>query len=111
MLPANYSGFEAKRRRALTQDGGKRGGRRPVVLAFFIGGVTFAEISCMRFLTEKMNAGVDFIVGTTKIVSATSIVDTLIDNKDMFAPLERDADGGGGEWGVGGGASGSSRGA
>lgn len=51
------------------------------MLAFFIGGVTFAEISCMRFMSEKMNVGVDFIVGTTKIVSGKGMLDTLIDFK------------------------------
>jgi hypothetical protein len=86
VLPANYAAFEAKKRRALG-GGGAPGARRPVVLAFFIGGVTFAEISCMRFLSDKMNAGVDFVVGTTNFISATSLIDTLIDNKDNFAPL------------------------
>lgn len=114
VLPANYAGFEAKKRKALTGcEGGRRGGRRPVVLAFFIGGVTFAEISCLRFLSEKMNVEVDFIVGTTKIVSASSLIDTLIDTKDNFAPADTDEvqwrgeGGGGAKGGGGGGASGS----
>lgn len=73
-----------------------------MVLAFFIGGVTFAEISCLRFVGEKMNAGVDFIVGTTKIVSAISLIDTLIDTKDHFEPLDRVAASAGGGGGGGG---------
>ena len=33
------------------------------------------------------------IVGTTKIISATSLIDTLIDNKDNFAPLDEEEGG------------------
>jgi hypothetical protein len=64
--------------------------RRPVVLVFFIGGVTRAEISCLRFASRKMNAGCDFVIGATKLVNGWNMIDSLIDDPRSFDPLDRD---------------------
>nr|CAD1843835.1 unnamed protein product [Ananas comosus var. bracteatus] len=57
-------------------------GRRSLVLVVFIGGVTFAEIAALRFLSAQEGIGYDFIVGTTKIVNGNTILDTLISTKN-----------------------------
>ena len=63
VAPANYVAFETKRKRALSAAAAgiepARGGsgRRPVVLVCFVGGVTHAEISCLRFLTKRCTRG------------------------------------------------------
>ena len=95
VAPANYVAFETKRKRALSAAAAgiepARGGsgRRPVVLVCFVGGVTHAEISCLRFLTKKMHAGVDFVVATTNIVGGFGMIDSLIDTPKRFEPLDR----------------------
>lgn len=53
-------------------------GRRTLVLVVFIGGVTFAEIAALRFLSSQEGMGYDFIIGTTKIVNGNTILETLI---------------------------------
>lgn len=54
-------------------------GRRSLVLVVFIGGVTFAEISALRFLCGQEGMAYDMIVGTTKIVNGHSLVETFME--------------------------------
>lgn len=54
-------------------------GRRSLVLVVFIGGVTFAEISALRFLSAQEGMAYDLIVGTTKIVSGHTLAETFIE--------------------------------
>ncbi|XP_073101685.1 vacuolar protein-sorting-associated protein 33 homolog isoform X1 [Elaeis guineensis] len=55
-------------------------GRRSLALVVFIGGVTFAEIAALRFLSSQEGMGYDFIVGTTKMVNGNTILETLMNN-------------------------------
>ncbi|KAG2729803.1 hypothetical protein I3843_01G261200 [Carya illinoinensis] len=54
-------------------------GRRSLVLVVFIGGVTFAEISALRFLTAQEGMAYDMIIGTTKIVSGHTLAETFVE--------------------------------
>lgn len=54
-------------------------GRRSLVLVVFIGGVTFAEISALRFLCSQEGMAYDLIVGTTKIVNGQALTETFIE--------------------------------
>lgn len=54
-------------------------GRRSLVLVVFIGGVTFAEISALRFLSAQEGMAYDLIVGTTNIVGGHTLTETFID--------------------------------
>uniref|UniRef100_A0A7N2MCJ9 Uncharacterized protein n=1 Tax=Quercus lobata TaxID=97700 RepID=A0A7N2MCJ9_QUELO len=54
-------------------------GRRSLVLVVFIGGITFAEISALRFLSAQEGMAYDLIVGTTKIVSGHSLAETFVE--------------------------------
>ncbi|KAJ3679896.1 hypothetical protein LUZ60_016174 [Juncus effusus] len=55
-------------------------GRRSLVLVVFIGGVTFAEIAALRFLSSQEGMGYDFIIGATKVVNGNSILETIVAN-------------------------------
>ncbi|PON38070.1 Vacuolar protein sorting-associated protein [Trema orientale] len=54
-------------------------GRRSLVLVVFIGGVTFAEISALRFLSSQEGMAYDLIIGTTKIVSGHTLTETFVE--------------------------------
>ncbi|KAF3495599.1 hypothetical protein DY000_02056204 [Brassica cretica] len=56
-------------------------GRRSVVLVVFIGGVTFAEISALRFLASKEGMAYDLIIATTKIVNGATLIETFMDKQ------------------------------
>ncbi|KAG2328972.1 hypothetical protein Bca4012_021410 [Brassica carinata] len=56
-------------------------GRRSVVLVVFIGGVTFAEISALRFLASKEGMAYDLIIATTKIVNGAALIETFMDKQ------------------------------
>ena len=52
--------------------------RRRVVVVMFIGGVTFAEISALRFLSTQPEMNADFLITTTKVVNGSSFVAQFI---------------------------------
>ncbi|XP_031092487.1 vacuolar protein-sorting-associated protein 33 homolog [Ipomoea triloba] len=54
-------------------------GRRSVVLVVFIGGVTFAEINALRFLSSQEGMAYDLIVLTTNIVNGHTLIDTFVE--------------------------------
>ncbi|XP_026418023.1 vacuolar protein-sorting-associated protein 33 homolog [Papaver somniferum] len=54
-------------------------GRRSLVLVVFVGGVTFAEISALRYLSAQEGMAYDLIVGTTKMVNGHSILETFLE--------------------------------
>lgn len=49
----------------------------------FIGGVTFAEIGALRFLSTRPELRSDFVIATTKLESGNTIVESFLD--DMAA--------------------------
>ncbi|KAF5297028.1 hypothetical protein FQA39_LY12242 [Lamprigera yunnana] len=49
-----------------------------VVLVFFIGGCTFAEISALRFLSQQEELNVEFVVATTKLINGDSFLKNII---------------------------------
>ncbi|WRX12445.1 Sec1-like protein - like 4 [Theobroma cacao] len=53
-------------------------GRRSLVLVVFVGGVTFAEISALRFLSAQEGMAYDLIIGTTKIVNGHTLAETFL---------------------------------
>ncbi|ONI23803.1 hypothetical protein PRUPE_2G209100 [Prunus persica] len=53
-------------------------GRRSLVLVVFIGGVTFAEISALRFLSAQEGMAYDLIIGTTKIAGGRTFTETFV---------------------------------
>jgi len=51
-----------------------------VIMVFFIGGCTFAEISALRFLSQQDENNVEFVIATTKIINKHSFLSNIIDN-------------------------------
>lgn len=50
-----------------------------VILVFFLGGCTFAEISALRFLSQQEDNNVEFIIATTKLINKNTFLDSFID--------------------------------
>ncbi|XP_066144491.1 vacuolar protein sorting-associated protein 33A [Euwallacea fornicatus] len=50
-----------------------------VVLVFFIGGCTFAEISALRFLSQQEDSNVEFVIATTKLINGDSFLKSIIE--------------------------------
>nr|XP_018896974.1 PREDICTED: vacuolar protein sorting-associated protein 33A [Bemisia tabaci] len=50
-----------------------------VVLVFFLGGCTYAEISALRFLSQQEESNVEFIIATTKIINGNSFIKSLME--------------------------------
>ncbi|CRL07306.1 CLUMA_CG020285, isoform A [Clunio marinus] len=49
-----------------------------VILVFFIGGCTFAEISALRFLSQQEENNVEFVIVTTKIINKNTFISSII---------------------------------
>lgn len=50
-----------------------------VVLVFFLGGCTFAEISALRFLSRQEDNNVEFVIATTKLINKNSFLENLME--------------------------------
>ncbi|KAI4454579.1 vesicle protein sorting-associated [Holotrichia oblita] len=50
-----------------------------IVLVFFIGGCTFAEISALRFLSKQEDSNVEFVIATTKLINGNTFLESLMD--------------------------------
>jgi len=51
--------------------------KKPLTVVYFIGGVTFGEISALRHLSERENHGRDYIIATTKLINGVSLIDSI----------------------------------
>lgn len=65
------------RRSSLTSEMSQSEQRR-VILVFFLGGCTFAEVSALRFLAQE-DGNVEFVIATTKLVNKNSFLDDFIE--------------------------------
>ncbi|CAH0549200.1 unnamed protein product [Brassicogethes aeneus] len=50
-----------------------------VVLVFFVGGCTFAEISALRFLSQQEDCNVEFVIATTKLINGETFLNSIIE--------------------------------
>lgn len=46
----------------------------------FIGGVTFAEIGALRFLSTRPELKSDFVIATTKLESGNAMLESFLDD-------------------------------
>ena len=49
-----------------------------VTLVFFVGGVTYAELAALRFLSS-LNDGHEYVAATTNVVNGNSLIGSLIE--------------------------------
>lgn len=50
--------------------------RKPVTLIFYLGGITYAEIAAIRFLSQR-DENRDYLIATTKIINGNNFIDSL----------------------------------
>ena len=50
---------------------------KPLVLVYFIGGVTFAEVAALRWLSAREGHPKEYIVATTKLINGHSFLESL----------------------------------
>ncbi|NXF98305.1 VP33A protein, partial [Eubucco bourcierii] len=54
-------------------------GENRVTLVFFLGGVTYAEIAALRFLSQMEDGGTEYVIATTKLINGTSWIKSLME--------------------------------
>ncbi|XP_030677409.1 vacuolar protein sorting-associated protein 33A isoform X2 [Nomascus leucogenys] len=54
-------------------------GENRVTLIFFLGGITFAEIAALRFLSQLEDGGTEYVIATTKLMNGTSWIEALME--------------------------------
>lgn len=52
-----------------------------VIMVFFVGGCTFAEVSALRFLAQE-DSNVEFVIATTKLLNKHSFLDGFIEGME-----------------------------
>jgi vacuolar protein sorting-associated protein 33A len=78
-LPAGVAADVEKKNKASQQQGIDQ---PRITLIFFIGGVTFTEISALRYLQRQEESKREFIICTTKLINGDSLLNTIIDTVD-----------------------------
>jgi len=54
-------------------------GENRVTLVFFLGGVTYAEIAALRFLSQMEDGGTEYVIATTKLINGTTWIKSLME--------------------------------
>mmetsp|Transcript_30543 Transcript_30543/g.58825 ORF Transcript_30543/g.58825 Transcript_30543/m.58825 type:complete len:626 (-) Transcript_30543:289-2166(-) len=66
------------------------GARKKPVLVFFIGGVTFSEISTLRFISTQEEVNRDIVIGTTKLINGNTLLETLLSDPIRPEAIDKD---------------------
>lgn len=80
LLPGSH--FDITSRDVETNDAAGRTAlmdRSEIILVVFIGGVTFSEISCLRFLTKLSGGKNKFVIATSHLMNGTSLLKSFQD--------------------------------
>uniref|UniRef100_A0AAQ4P714 Vacuolar protein sorting-associated protein 33A n=1 Tax=Gasterosteus aculeatus aculeatus TaxID=481459 RepID=A0AAQ4P714_GASAC len=57
-------------------------GENRTTLVFFLGGVSYAEIAALRFLSQMEDSGMEYIIATTKLLNGTTWIKSLMDRPE-----------------------------
>ncbi|XP_033123521.1 vacuolar protein sorting-associated protein 33A-like [Anneissia japonica] len=59
---------------------GSDGDNQKMTLVIFLGGVTFAEIAALRFLSQQEDAPTDYTIITTQVINGTTWLESLMED-------------------------------
>ncbi|XP_062360021.1 vacuolar protein sorting-associated protein 33A isoform X1 [Cinclus cinclus] len=77
MLPGPH--FEERQQLPTGLQKKRQQGENRVTLVFFLGGVTYAEIAALRFLSQMEDGGTEYIIATTKLINGTTWIKSLME--------------------------------
>ncbi|KAM8797668.1 vacuolar protein sorting-associated protein 33A [Eudromia elegans] len=77
MLPGPH--FEERQQLPTGLQKKRQHGENRVTLVFFLGGVTYAEIAALRFLSQMEDGGTEYVIATTKLINGTTWVKSLME--------------------------------
>uniref|UniRef100_A0A4W5MW92 VPS33A core subunit of CORVET and HOPS complexes n=1 Tax=Hucho hucho TaxID=62062 RepID=A0A4W5MW92_9TELE len=80
MLPGPH--FEERQQLPAGLHKKRQQGENRTTLVFFLGGVTYAEIAALRFLSQMEDGGTEYIIATTKLINGTSWIKSLMDRPE-----------------------------
>ncbi|KAJ7419328.1 Vacuolar protein sorting-associated protein 33A [Willisornis vidua] len=77
MLPGPH--FEERQQLPTGLQKKRQQGENRVTLVFFLGGVTYAEIAALRFLSQMEDGGTEYVIATTKLINGTTWIKSLME--------------------------------
>ncbi|KAJ3438446.1 vacuolar protein sorting-associated protein 33a [Anaeramoeba flamelloides] len=81
-LGTNYGSIELVPKEKKSQNSKIQNFTKKLCLVFFIGGVTYAEISALRILSQRENSNVEFIIATTNMLNGNQLIRTSFPEKE-----------------------------
>ena len=54
--------------------------KKKTMLVYFVGGVTFMEISALRWLARRKGSKYNIVVATTKMISGKSFMESIVED-------------------------------
>ncbi|XP_005922805.2 vacuolar protein sorting-associated protein 33A isoform X1 [Haplochromis burtoni] len=80
MLPGPH--FEERQQLPSGLHKKRQQGENRTTLVFFLGGVTYAEIAALRFLSQVEDSGMEYVIATTKLINGTTWIKSLMDRPE-----------------------------
>ncbi|KAK1892700.1 Vacuolar protein sorting-associated protein 33A [Dissostichus eleginoides] len=80
MLPGPH--FEERQQLPAGLHKKRQQGENRTTLVFFLGGVSYAEIAALRFLSQMEDSGMEYIIATTKLLNGTTWIKSLMDRPE-----------------------------
>uniref|UniRef100_A0A3B4B9P2 Uncharacterized protein n=2 Tax=Periophthalmus magnuspinnatus TaxID=409849 RepID=A0A3B4B9P2_9GOBI len=80
MLPGPH--FEERQQLPAGLHKKRQQGENRTTLVFFLGGVTYAEIAALRFLSQMEDSGMEYVIATTKLINGTTWIKSLMDKPE-----------------------------
>ncbi|XP_053135694.1 vacuolar protein sorting-associated protein 33A isoform X1 [Hemicordylus capensis] len=77
MLPGPH--FEERQQLPTGLQKKRQHGENRVTLVFFLGGVTYAEIAALRFLSQMEDGGTEYVIAATKLINGTTWIKSLME--------------------------------
>uniref|UniRef100_A0A8C6PLH4 Vacuolar protein sorting-associated protein 33A n=1 Tax=Nothobranchius furzeri TaxID=105023 RepID=A0A8C6PLH4_NOTFU len=84
MLPGPH--FEERQQLPSGLHKKRQQGENRTTLVFFLGGVTYAEIAALRFLSQMEDSGMEYVIATTKLINGTTWIKSLMDRPEAQMP-------------------------
>ncbi|XP_034728218.1 vacuolar protein sorting-associated protein 33A, partial [Etheostoma cragini] len=81
MLPGPH--FEERQQLPAGLHKKRQQGENRTTLVFFLGGVSYAEIAALRFLSQMEDSGMEYIIATTKLLNGTTWIKSLMDRPEL----------------------------
>ena len=79
LIPGPHTEFSPRQEQDPGVEASNEG--QKLVLVYYIGGVTFGEISALRFLSQTEDSAANFLVATTRLSNGNKLMESMLSTR------------------------------